>query len=251
MTQPGVLAWSRSLPGERGRVWRALTARPGGVSRGSHAGLNLGDHVGDDPAAVAANRATVAAAAGVAADHLVVARQVHGAGVAVVDGPWPGPAPEADALVTTAPGLALAVLVADCVPVLLVAPRSGVVAVAHAGRRGMDVGVVPAVLAAMVELDAGPVHATLGPSVCARCYEVPAAMREDVASRHPVSASVSGVGTPSLDVPAGVLAQLAGCASVASVEVVPGCTVEDEDLFSHRRDPGAGRFAGLVWREAP
>ncbi len=249
VTGTDVLAWSRSLPGDRGRVWRALTARRGGVSASSLAGLNLGEHVGDDPSAVSANRATVAAAVGVAADHLLVARQVHGGEVVVVDGPWPGPAPEADALVTSEPDLALAVLVADCVPVMLVAPDSGVVAVAHAGRRGMDVGVVPAALDAMAALGAGPVHATLGPSVCARCYEVPAAMRDDVAGRHPAAAAVSRDRTPSLDVAAGVLAQLRG--RCAEVDQVPGCTVEDEALFSHRRDPGSGRFAGMVWREAP
>ncbi|MFZ5872145.1 MAG: laccase domain-containing protein, partial [Actinomycetota bacterium] len=108
-----MLVWSERLTGSRGTVVRALTGRAGGVSTGPYAALNLGDHVGDDAAAVAENRRRVAAAAG---GSLVVARQVHGRGVAVVDAPWAGAPAEADALVTDRPQLLLAVLVADCVP---------------------------------------------------------------------------------------------------------------------------------------
>ena len=240
-----MLNWSVALDGPRGRVARAVTGRGGGVSAGPFATLNLGDHVGDDPAAVAANRATLAACVGVPAERLLVARQVHGTTVAVVDRPWPGPPPEADALVTSRPGLALAVLVADCVPVLLVAPGEGVVAVAHAGRRGMADGVVPSTVAAMRTLGATDLFATVGPSICARCYEVPLEMRDAVAARQPVAASVSRHGRPSLDVAAGVLEQLRGtCADVAQL---PGCTAEDAGYYSFRRDGLTGRFAGLAW----
>jgi YfiH family protein len=242
-----VLVWERAVDGPRGRVRRALTGRAGGASSAPWSGLNLGDHVGDDPAAVAANRAVVATAVGVEPGHLVMARQVHGTDVVVVEGPWDGEPPAADALVTSLPGLALAVLVADCVPVLLVAPREGVVAVAHAGRRGMDDGVVPAVLGAMRDLGATTLHATVGPSVCAGCYEVPAALRDEVAARHPVTASHTRHGAPALDVAAGVLQQLAACCR--DVEQLPGCTAERDDLYSFRRDGVTGRFAGLAWLE--
>jgi YfiH family protein len=244
-----VLVWQERVDGPRGAVVRALTGRDGGASVDPYRGLNLGDHVGDSAAAVAANRAAVASAAGVEPDHLLVARQVHGRTVAVAAGPWGGPPPEADALVTATPGLVLAVLVADCVPVMLVAPAEGVVAVAHAGRRGMVEGVVDAALAAMRGLGATRVLATVGPSVCARCYEVPPDLRDEVAAREPVAASVTRTGTPSVDVAAGVLEQLAR-AGVA-VTQVGGCTAEDPGLYSYRRAGVTGRFAGLVWLQRP
>ena len=105
------------------RPRRVVTDRRGGRSRSPYDSFNLGDHVGDDPAAVAANRARVARELGVAEDRLVWMNQVHGTGVAVVDGPQDGPVPETDALVTATPGLVLCVLVADCVPILLADPR--------------------------------------------------------------------------------------------------------------------------------
>lgn len=232
-----------------GGALRALTGRAGGVSTGDFAGLNLGDRVGDDPVAVAQNRARLAARVGVEADHLLFARQVHGTGVVVVDGPWArGPSrdgpPEADALVTSTPGLALGVLVADCVPVLLHAPEEGVVAVAHAGRRGMASGVVAAVVGAMRDLGATTLLGTVGPSVCGRCYEVPAAMRDEVCAARPVASSVTWHGTPSLDIAAGVLEQLAP--HCRELEQVPGCTVERDDLYSFRGSGTTGRFAGVV-----
>lgn len=243
-----MLVWSERLTGSRGTVVRALTGRAGGVSTGPYAALNLGDHVGDDAAAVAENRRRVAAAAGSAAGSLVVARQVHGRGVAVVDAPWAGAPAEADALVTDRPQLVLAVLVADCVPVMLAAPGEGVVAVAHAGRRGMAAGVVPAAVAAMRDLGATRVSATVGPSICPRCYEVPAAMRDEVAAVQPAAAAVSRHGTPALDVAAGVLDQLAA-ADVAAHRLT-GCTAEDDAWYSYRRDGVTGRFAGLAWLES-
>jgi YfiH family protein len=239
-----VLAWSERL---RGGGF-AVTDRAGGHSAGPYAGLNLGDHVGDDPAAVAANRALVAAAVGVAPDHLLIAAQVHGRDVAVVDGPWAGPPPEADALVSRTPGLALAVLVADCTPVLLAAPDEGVVGVAHAGRKGMAGGVVPAAVAGMRDLGAVRVLARVGPSVCGRCYEVPATLRDEVAEAVPEARAVTWRGTPALDVAAGVMAQLAALGVEA--QWLPGCSVERDDLYSHRRDGVTGRYAGLAWLDA-
>lgn len=214
------------------------------MSTGGFAGLNLGDRVGDDAAAVAENRARLAARLGVEPDHLLFSRQVHGTGVVVANGPWRGGAPEADAIVTGTPGLALGVLVADCVPVLLHAPEEGVVGVAHAGRRGMVEGVVEAVVHAMRDLGATTLLATVGPSVCGRCYEVPPAMRDEVSATRPVTSSVTWHGTPSLDVAAGVLEQLAP--HCWDLEQVHGCTVERDDLYSFRRSGTTGRFAGVV-----
>lgn len=244
-----MLVWSERVETPAGAVVRGLTGRAGGVSAPPYDGLNLGDHVGDAPQSVAANRRAVAARVGVDPERLVVARQVHGRQVAVVDGPWPAEPAEADALVSREPGLVLAVLVADCVPVMLVAPDEGVVAVAHAGRRDMAAGVVPATVDAMRRLGAGRLLATVGPSICGRCYEVPASLRDEVAAAAPAAASVTWAGGPALDVAAGVLAQLA--AEQVEVRRLPGCTAEDPGWYSYRRDGTTGRFAGLAWREGP
>jgi YfiH family protein len=174
--------------------------------------------------------------------------QVHGTTVVVVDGPASGgPAPEADALVTAAPGLALVVLVADCAPVLLADPTAGVVAVAHAGRRGMAGGIVAATLDAMRSLGAQPgsTSALVGPAICGRCYEVPEDLQAEVTAIEPAARSTTRSGTAGLDIRAGVVAQLEA-AGVASTEVDPTCTAEAAWLYSHRRDGVTGRFAGLV-----
>src|SRR6185436_10499677 len=212
----------------------------------------LGDHVGDDPADVAANRARVARELGVPGERLVWMNQVHGTGVTIVDGPQDGPVPDTDALVTATPGLVLCVLVADCVPVLLADPVAGVVAAVHAGREGFRRGVVPAALSAMASLGARARHVTalLGPAVCGECYEVPATMQADVARVAPAAAVRTRTGTPGLDLRAG-LADLLTRAGVRDVVHDPRCTVEDPNLFSHRRDGVTGRQAGLVWLDAP
>jgi YfiH family protein len=237
-----VLWFTEGAPGDTSGV--GFTSRAGGVSGAPWASLNLGAHVGDAPKDVTENRARLAAHLRLDPSRVLYMRQVHSATVVHADGPWPdGQPPEADAMVTDTPDLALVVLVADCVPVVLTSPE-GVVGVAHAGRRGMDAGVVPAAVAAMRDLGATRVSAVLGPSICPRCYEVPDDLREDVATRHPLTASVTYTGTPALDVAAGVLAQLDG---IAKARQLPGCTAEREDLYSYRRDGVTGRFAGVAW----
>jgi YfiH family protein len=230
------------------RPRRVVTDRRGGRSAPPYDSFNLGDHVGDDPADVAANRGRVARELGLPEDRLVWMNQVHGTRVGVVDGPQAGAVPETDALVTTTPGLVLCVVAADCVPVLLADPVAGVVAAVHAGREGVRQGVVPATLAAMGRLGARPgnVTALLGPAVCGACYEVPAAMRADVARVAPAAAVRTRRGTPGLDLRAG-LDQILRGAGVGDVVHDPRCTVEDRRLFSHRRDGVTGRQAGLVW----
>lgn len=229
---------------DRSGVVRALTDRSAGVSTGAHAGLNLGAHVEDDPAAVAENRRLLEERLG---RPVVYMDQCHGAGVVVVDDAVPDTPPACDAVVTRSTQVALAVLVADCVPVLL-SGTGGVVAAVHAGRPGMVAGVVPRTLEVMRDLGAGAVDAVVGPSVCGRCYEVPQAMRDHAAEVQPVSATVSWTGTPAVDVAAGVVAQLRE--SGVEVRWVPGCTRERADLYSYRRDGLTGRFAGVVARSA-
>ncbi|MFE9168425.1 peptidoglycan editing factor PgeF [Streptomyces kebangsaanensis] len=228
----------------------AFTDRWGGVSAVPYEELNLGGAVGDDPGAVRANRERAAGSLGLDPARVVWMNQVHGADVAVVDGPWRAAAdiPSVDAVVTGQRGLALAVLTADCVPVLLADPVAGVAAAAHAGRPGMVAGVVPAAVRAMAGLGADPARivARTGPAVCGRCYEVPGAMRAEVAAVEPTAHAETSWGTPAVDVSAGVHAQLERL-GVHDRQQSPVCTRESGDHFSYRRDRTTGRLAGYVW----
>lgn len=231
---------------------RAFTDRHGGLSRAPFAGLNLGAHVGDDPHAVADNRARVEDAIGLP---IVWADQVHGNEVIhvtreLVQGPRTATAAvgEGDAMVTDVPGLALGVLVADCTPVLVHDAAGDLIGVAHAGRPGLLAGVVPRLIETMRQLGGRDLRAAVGPSVCGRCYEVPEQMRGQAAALSPVSAAVTWTGTPAIDVAAGVVDQLRGAG--VPVQWVPGCAREDERFYSYRRDGRTGRFAGIIGRTA-
>ena len=224
-----------------------VTRRSMGHSAPPYDSFNLGSAVGDDPVAVAANRSLLASGLGLVPEQLVWMSQVHSTRVVEVTGPRADPVPDTDALVSSEPGIALAVLVADCVPVLLADRSAGVIGAAHAGRVGAAGGIVPALVAKMTELGARADHLTayIGPSICGRCYEVPAAMRDDVGSRLPGSACVTADGTPGLDLRAGIAGQLRA-AGVGSIEVDKRCTREDVTLYSHRRAAPSGRFAAVV-----
>ena len=224
-------------------VWAAFT----NVAAG-----NLALHVGDDPDAVRTRREALEQAAGLGSLHFRFMNQVHGNDVAVFAGPAgpeAGPAPTADALVSA--GEPLAVMVADCVPVVLVGENSGgasaapVLGVVHAGRPGLAAGVVPAAVERMRALGATGIGAWIGPSICGKCYEVPEGMRADVAALVPATWCTTSQGTPGLDLAAGVRSQLEAAGVV--VEYSGGCTREDTELFSYRRNNHTGRFAGLVW----
>lgn len=232
------------------RVRRITTTRAGGVSRAPFESFNLGDHVGDDPAAVAANRNRLASSIGLPADHVVWMNQVHGDHVEVVDAPRSQPFDATDALVTSTPGLALAVVTADCVPVLMADARAGVAGAAHAGRVGAADGVVLRTLERMLAAGAHAADITvvLGPAVSGPNYEVPEEMAADVEARLPGSRTRTLRGTPALDLRAGIARQLLE-AGVAAVEIDPRCTVADPAFFSHRRDAPTGRLASLVWMQ--
>ncbi|ARE34779.1 MULTISPECIES: peptidoglycan editing factor PgeF [Rhodococcus] len=236
----------------RTRIRRVVTSRAGGVSASPYESFNLGDHVGDDPAAVDANRRRLAREIGVEPDHLVWMEQIHSRNVTVVTEPTDEVIPATDALVTTVPGLALATLSADCVPVLLSDEEAGVIAAVHAGRIGARIGIVPRVLAEMVRqgADVSRIGAFLGPAASGRQYEVPAAMRADVEKHLPGSATRTEKGTPGLDLRAGLRKQLLA-AGVSGVAEDPRCTIEDRALFSHRRESLTGRQAAVIWMEAP
>lgn len=227
-------------------VTAAVTTRADGVSGGPYASANLGLHVGDDRAAVLANRAALERALGLP---VVFGNQVHGVEVAVVGDPATEVG-DADALVTDRPGIGLAVMVADCLPVLLADAGARVVGAAHAGRRGLTAGVLPATVAAMRTLGARPgsIRAYVGPAICGRCYEVGHQVQSEVGAVVPEAVCPTARGTAGLDLAAGAVAQLAA-SGVTSVEVAGLCTVEDARFYSYRRDGVTGRFAGVVLLE--
>jgi polyphenol oxidase len=203
---------------------------------------DLGDHADDDIRTAAL--AAVAAATGA---EPAIMRQVHGADVAVASTPLADEPPACDAMVATVPGIALLARAADCVPLLLGDADAGVVAAVHCGRPGLAAGVVPAAIARMRDLGAQRVTAWVGPHVCGACYEVPAEMRDEVAAIIPEARSTTSWGTPSLDLGAGVRAQL-DAAGVADVRALERCTREDPAFPSYRRDgEAATRFAGVIW----
>jgi polyphenol oxidase len=229
-------------------VLAAFSGRGGGVSAPPYDSLNLGLGTGDDPVAVAANRARLAEACGLPGDGLAWMRQVHGANVRYIGPGSTGPAEPADAMFTDQPGLALCVLVADCVPVLIADPVARIVGAAHCGREGLVAGVVPALVAAMTAAGANParIRAVTGPAICGGCYEVPSGLQARVTATVPAASSQTRTGTPGLDIPVGVRSQLAS-AGVGCAIADGRCTRESADLFSYRRDGVTGRFAGLVW----
>ncbi len=208
------------------------------------ASIDLGDLAA--PAVREAALAQVAAATGATP---YVMHQVHGAEVLLVED-WRGSTwgPHVDALLTGQPGVALLARAADCVPALLVA-ADGLIGAVHAGREGVRRGVVTAAVDRMRTHGATEIRAWIGPHICGACYEVPAELQAEIAAVVPATSATTSWGTPSLDLGAGVLAQLA--AAGVSVVEVGGCTREDESLHSYRRDgAAAGRLAGVVWRTA-
>lgn len=232
----------RDLP--TGTLERCFTDSLSGVSEAPFSTLNLGRHVGDDDDAVSRNRDALARELG--GVPIAWMNQVHGRLVEEVRAGEVDAARTCDAMVTREADVALAVMVADCTPVLLSDSEAGVIGVAHAGRPGMLAGVVPATLDAMRDLGARSITAVLGPSVCGRCYEVPEEMYDEARQRFPASAAITWRGTHAIDVAAGVASQLRDAG--VPFEWVPGCTRERDDLFSYRRDGRTGRFAGVVAR---
>lgn len=216
---------------------------------------NLALHVNDDPHTVWANRARLEERIGVRRFSLNFMNQVHSAVVYPVDGTGPGvqpdaPAPTCDGLISIKGDQPLAVMVADCLPVLFVGlnPATGQssTAAVHAGRRGLLDGILPETVRQLRERGATKVEAVIGPAICGHCYEVPEQMREESEEVLAGISSTTGWGTPALDLPAAAARQLEHLG--VQVRDSGHCTLEDQRYFSYRRDPASGRLAGLVWR---
>lgn len=229
-------------------VRQVFTSRAGGHSTGSFRSFNLGDHVGDDPQAVQANRARLAQVLGLDPAQFVWMEQVHSHNVSVVNTRQSEPVAVTDALVTQTPGLALCVLVADCVPVLLHDVEAGVIAAVHAGRLGARNGIVAKTVATMIELGARPhaMQALLGPAASGTHYELPKEMALDVEKHLPGSLTTTAKGTTGVDIRAGLVRQLLTL-GVRNIEADPRCTITDESFFSYRREGKTGRQAGVIW----
>lgn len=210
-----------------------FTDRRGGVSLGVYESLNLALHVGDDPQTVAANRSLIGPAQ--------FMNQVHGDEIVIVES-ITDQTPTCDGLITTKSNLALAVMVADCIPLLLVSKEA--VGAIHVGRAGLVNQIALKAIATMRSLGAIDIHAILGPSICGACYEVPFEMQQNVVEQHPRAFATTRKGTPGLDLPKALIADLLSAG--VSYEASTICTMENELYFSHRRQNPTGRFAGVV-----
>ncbi|WP_315761515.1 peptidoglycan editing factor PgeF [Sphingomonas sp. Y38-1Y] len=237
-------------------VAHGFLGRRGGVSRGIHAGLNVGTGSDDDREAVARNR-ELAAAAVLPGAALVTVHQVHSPQVVTVDAPFPGERPKADALVTRTPGLLLGVLTADCAPVLLADVEAGVLGAAHAGWKGAIGGVTDATLAAMEALGArrDRIAAAVGPCIARASYEVDASFADRFCAEDPANehffADGRREGHVQFDLEGYVAARLAA-AGIGRVEALGLDTYADDARFfsyrraTHRGEPDYGRQISLI-----
>jgi YfiH family protein len=227
------------------RVGAAFSLRSGGISAGRYASLNVGAHVGDAPAAVAENRFRLREALGLPAEPLWL-EQVHGSAVARFDG---RERPVADAAVACEAGQVCAVMVADCLPVLLADRAGSCVGIAHAGWRGLAAGVIEATIAAL-PASAGSLMAWLGPAIGPEAFEVGAEVRERLVADDPAARAEFRPGREDrwyADL-YGLARRRLAAAGVSAVHGGDCCTLSDpERFFSYRRDGVTGRMAALIW----
>jgi YfiH family protein len=226
-------------------VRHGFFTRLGGVSDGIYASLNCGPGSHDGKDNVAQNRALVAELLEVGPDRLLTVYQKHGSDAVVADKPWKTP-PEADAIVTSKPGLAIGILTADCAPVLFCDARAGVIGAAHAGWRGALAGIVEETVKAMEKLGAKPerIVAVIGPAISQEAYEVGAEFMDQFIVQEPDGSTFfitdEGTGEPHFDL-AGYVGEQLARAGVSAVAELGLCTYCDETrLFSYRRSQHHG-----------
>ncbi len=234
------------------RVRAAFSLRSGGVSAAPYDSLNLAIHVGDAPGAVRENRRRLEARLGLPSEPLWL-DQCHGIEVVDADGIAATPlAPRADAAVTRRPGRVLAILVADCVPVLLACIDGSAIAVAHAGWRGLAGGVLEAAVATLRAAPgaAAGLCAWLGPGIGPARFEVGREVRAAFLAQDPAAAAAfrpNERGRWLCDLHALARARLAAL-GVPAVQADPSCTASDARRFySYRREGVTGRMAALAW----
>ncbi len=223
-----------------------FTDRSGGVSLPPYDSLNLALHTGDDPSAVLQNRNILQNSIGLP---LYFMRQVHGDNIAVVDKSTPQTLPDCDAMITKRRGIALVVMVADCIPLLLFDEKKGVVAAVHAGRNGTFLNIGAKCVKTMVErfgCRSGDIYAEMGPSIRACCYEI----SEEMARLVRKSFGESYMNGRYLDLQSLNRDRLleAGLRE-DRIDISDICTCCSTDHFSYRREGTTGRFAGAIWIE--
>ena len=246
------------LDDSQGRIRHGFFGRSGGVSEGLYRSLNCGYGSGDDSEAVRENRRRAMNACGLPPAALCTAYQVHSAKALVVTEPWTrDDAPRVDAMATATPGLALAILTADCVPVLLADRKAGVIGAAHAGWRGALNGILESAVEAMQGLGAraGETRAVIGPAIGAASYEVgpefPAPFLARSAQDEDLFAPAGRDGHFLFDI-VGYVARRLGTLGLAAVEATGGDTcAETGRFFSYRRsvhrgEPDYGRNISIV-----
>lgn len=212
---------------------------------------NLAVHIPDDRDAVLLRRRDLEQDLGLGPKRFSYMDQIHSATVLEVAGGTGGTGiPTCDALFCRDAASPLAVMVADCVPVVFVGTggHGALSAVAHAGRRGLLDGILGATAERLREAGARELEAWIGPAICGTCYEVPEAMAAEACGQRPGIGSRTRRGTAALDLPHAAATELRDLG--VSVTESGICTLENEDYFSYRRDPGTGRLAGLVWDTA-
>ena len=217
----------------------SFTDRTGGLSTGAFLSNNVATHVGDEVATVLANRARLESDLGLPIQFM---DQVHGDVVATIGNEIVA-APTADALITQNAGIGLAVMVADCIPLLL--SNASSVAAVHVGRKGLMNEVAMSAIQAMRSIDSSEITAVVGPSICGQCYEVSEDIFEEVSTKFPLAASTTSEGSFALNLSRALIELL----QKSDVRVVDEgrCTVEDSALYSYRRDGVTGRQVGVVW----
>jgi len=233
-------------PAPRG-VRALITTRSGGVSSGPYASMNLGDHVGDDPAACRENRARLRS---ILPSEPLWMRQVHGTRV-INPKEW-SPGIEADGAVTLGPGCVLCIMTADCLPVLFCDTDGSAVGVAHAGWRGLVSGVLEATIAKMA-IDPRRLMAYLGPGIGVEVYEVGEEVREAFVSDDAGAVQAFMPHTPGKYFADLYLLARQRLAKKGIMAIHGGefCTFAEQDrFFSYRRDGPTGRMASLIWISA-
>lgn len=238
-------------------IRHAFFTREGGVSEGIYASLNGGVGSSDDPEKVQENRRRMAEALSVAPQSLISVYQVHSPDVAIVEGPWRGERPKADAMVTSVPGLALGITTADCGPVLFADAQARVIGAAHAGWRGAVTGVLEATVEAMERLGAtrDNIVAVLGPTISQRAYEVGPDFIErfmtEAAGHERFLKEAERPGHAMFDLPGFIGARLQA-AGIGMFTDLGLCTYSDEERFfsyrrtTHRQEPDYGRLISAI-----
>lgn len=242
-------------------VRHGFFSREGGVSEGLFSSLNCGLGSGDDLEHVRANRARAAAALDAGPETLVTCHQVHSARAVEIDAPWtPETAPQADAIVTTRPGITLGVLTADCAPVLLADRQARVIAAVHAGWKGALTGVIEAAVKIMMQRGAEParIHAGIGPCIAQRSYEVGPEFPAPFLAAAPANAAFFAParqdGKFMFDL-RGFTAQALANVGIRRVYDLPHDTCREERFFSYRRaclrgEKSYGRALSLIALES-